>query len=55
MGDFNEFYSEFVRLANLSKKPREEWKEEIHDKLYEELQVHLEMYMMNETCEFDEY
>lgn len=39
MGDFNEFYSEFVRLANLSKKPREEWKEEIHDKLYEELQV----------------
>ena len=31
-------------LANLSKKPREEWKEEIHDKLYEERQVHLEMY-----------
>ncbi len=55
MGDFNEFYSEFVRLGNLSKKPREEWKEEIHDKLYEERQVHLEMYVMNETCDFDEY
>jgi hypothetical protein len=55
LGDFNDFYSEFVRLANVSKKPRGEWKEEIHDKLYEELQVHLEQHVMNESCDFDAY
>jgi Zinc knuckle len=55
LGDFNDFYSEFVRLANASRKPRGEWKEEIHDKLYEELQVHLEQFVMNEDCDFDAY
>jgi hypothetical protein len=55
LGDFNDFYSEFVRLANVSKKPRREWKEEIHDKLYEELQVHLEQHVMDDNCNFDAY
>jgi predicted house-cleaning noncanonical NTP pyrophosphatase (MazG superfamily) len=55
LGDFNDFYSEFVRLANVSKKPRSEWKEEIHDKLYEELQVHLEQHVMDEDCDFEAY
>ena len=55
LGNFNDFYSDFVRLANGSKKPRSDWKEDIHDKLYEQLQVHLEQYVMDDSFDFDAY
>lgn len=34
---FNGFYSEFVRLANAGGLGKQQWKEEMHNRLYPEL------------------
>ena len=45
LGDFNVFQLEFLRLANSAKMPVNQWKEEIYDKLYDSLQVQIEIYV----------
>ena len=37
LGDFNTFQSEFLWLSNSAKMPADQWKEEIHNKLYDSL------------------
>ena len=54
-GDFTDFKAEFVRLTNIAKIPRGQWKEEIHDKLYSDLQVQMEDTVADEDIDFDEY
>ena len=55
LGDFNVFQSEFLRLANSAKMPADQWKEEVHDKLYDSLQVQMEIYVADEDMSFDVY
>ena len=54
-GDFNEFQSEFLRLAMVARTPRDQWKEELHDKLYDSLRVPMEIYVTDEDYSFDQY
>jgi hypothetical protein len=55
LGNFATFHSEFVRLAQASKRPVELWKEDLHDKLYADLQIHLEFDLRNPSVDFDTY
>jgi len=55
LGDFGAFYSEFVRLANLSRKAKDLWKEDIHDKLYASLRTHMELFVVDDGCDFETY
>ena len=55
LGDFNDFQSEFVRLANSAETPVYQWKHEIHDKLYDSLQIPMEIYVTDEDVSFDSY
>lgn len=55
LGDFNNFQSEFIRLANSSKMPRDQWKEELHDRLYDSLRVQMEIYVAEEDATFEDY
>jgi hypothetical protein len=54
-GDFNDFQSEFLRLAMVARTPRDQWKEELHDKLYDSLRVPMEIYVTDEDYNFDQY
>ena len=49
------FQSEFLQLANLAKMPADQWKEEIHNKLYNSLQVQMEIYVADEDMSFNIY
>ena len=53
--DFNTFQSEFLRLSNSAKMSADQWKEEIHDKLYDSLRVQMEIYVADEDMSFDVY
>ena len=53
--DFNTFQSEFLQLSNSAKMSADQWKEEIHDKLYDSLQVQMEIYVTDENMLFDVY
>ena len=53
--DFNTFQSEFLRLSNSAKMPADQWKEEVHDKLYDSLQVQMEIYVADEDMSFGVY
>ena len=55
LGDFNVFYSEFVGLAHLSGKAKDPWNEDIHDKLYASLQTHMELFVIDNGCDFETY
>ena len=55
LGDFGAFYSEFVRLANISRKAKDFWKEDIHDKLYASLRTHMELFVVDDGCDFETY
>ena len=55
LSDFNTFQSEFLRLANSAKMPTNQWKEELHDKLYDQLQVQMEVYVADDEISFDGY
>ena len=53
--DFNTFQSEFLRLLNSAKMSADQWKEEIHDKLYDSLRVQIEIYVTDENMSFNVY
>jgi hypothetical protein len=55
LGDFNDFQSNFVRLANILRMPQDQWKEELHDKLYDNLHVQMEVKIADEDCSFHAY
>jgi hypothetical protein len=55
LGDFTKFQSEFVRLAQRSGRPEEQWKEDLHDKLYAELRTHMQLDLVNPSIDFDTY
>ena len=55
LGDFTKFQSEFVRLAQRSGRPEEQWKEDLHDKLYAELRTHMQLDLANPSIDFDTY
>ena len=55
LGNFNDFQSDFVRLANVSRMPQNQWKEELHDKLYDSLRVQMEVKVADEGCSFNAY
>ena len=55
LGDFTKFQSEFVRLAQRSGRPEEQWKEDLHDKLYAELRAHMQLDLVNPSIDFDTY
>jgi hypothetical protein len=48
LGDFNDFQSNFIRLANISRMPQDQWKEELHNKLYNSLRVQMEVKVADE-------
>jgi hypothetical protein len=54
-GDFSDFQSEFLRLAMVARIPRDQWKEELHDKLYDSLRIPIEIYVTDEDYNFDQY
>jgi hypothetical protein len=53
--DFNKFLADYTKLANESRLELDQWKEDFHDKLYDNLQVQMEIYLDNERISFDEY
>ena len=53
--DFNVFQSEFLQLVNSVKMSTDQWKEEIHNKLYNSLQVQMKIYITEEDMSFDAY
>lgn len=55
LGDFTAFQSEFIRLAQVSGRPEEQWKEDLHDKLYAELRTHMQLDLVTQGISFDTY
>ena len=53
--NFNTFQSEFLWLSNSAKMSADQWKEEIHNKLYDSLWVQMEIYVADEDMSFDVY
>ena len=53
--DFNVFQSEFLQLINSAKMSADQWKKEIHNKLYDSLQVQMKIYVTDEDMSFDVY
>ena len=53
--DFNEFRSEFIRLSNEARIPKAQWKEDLHDKLYDSLRTQMAVYMNDEDIDFQDY
>jgi hypothetical protein len=39
----------------VARTPRDQWKEELHDKLYDSLRVPMEIYVTDEDYNFDQY
>ena len=39
----------------VARTPRDQWKEELHDKLYDSLRVPIEIYVTDEDYNFDQY
>jgi len=54
-GDFNSFLADYTKLANESRFELDQWKEDFHDKLYDNLRVQMEIYLDDETVTFDQY
>jgi hypothetical protein len=54
-GDFNDFQSEFLRLVMVARILKNQWKEELHDKLYNSLRILIEIYVTDEDYNFDQY
>jgi hypothetical protein len=52
-GDLTKFQSEFVRLAQRSGRPEEQWKEDLHDKPYAELRTHMQLDLVDPGISFD--
>ena len=55
LGDFNEFHTTFLKLANTAQLPKAQWKEDFHDKLYDSLRVMMEAAVSNENKTFEAY
>ena len=54
-GNFNTFPADYTKLANESRFELDRWKEDFHDKLYDNLRVQMEIYLDDETVTFDQY
>jgi hypothetical protein len=54
-GDFNTFLADYTKLANESRFELDQWKEDFHDKLYDNLRVQMEIYLDDDTVTFDQY
>ncbi|KAL9615648.1 MAG: hypothetical protein Q9160_009356 [Pyrenula sp. 1 TL-2023] len=53
--DFNTFQAEFTRLANEANLQQADWKEELHERLYDSLQVQMALYAYEEDLDFYGY
>lgn len=53
--DFNEFRAQFVRLAYIAGIPKDQWKLDIHHKLYDDLRLGMETKVSKESTTFEAY
>ena len=53
--DFNEFYTEFLKLMNIAQLFKAQWKENFHDKLYKFLQILMKAAVSNDNKTFKVY
>jgi hypothetical protein len=53
--DFNEFRAQFVRLAYTAGIPKDQWKLDIHHKLYDDLRLGMETKVSKESTTFEAY
>ena len=53
--DFNMFQLEFLWLMNSAKMSADQWKKEIHNKLYDSLWVQIKIYIADEDMSFNVY
>ena len=53
--NYNVFQSEFLQLMNSAKMSADQWKKEVHDKLYDSLQVQMKIYVADKNMSFDVY
>lgn len=53
--DFNEFRAQFARLAYTAGIPKDQWKLDIHHKLYDDLRLGMETKVSKESTTFEAY
>ena len=53
--DFSTHSSEFIRLANVTQIPKEQWKDDLHNTLYSKLKSTMILYRSNSHVNFEEY
>jgi hypothetical protein len=53
--DFNEFRAQFIRIANFAGTPRDQWKLDLHRKLYDDLRLGMETEVSKERAASDSY
>ena len=53
--NFNVFQSEFLQLINSAKMSADQWKKEVHNKLYDSLQVQMKIYVTDKNMSFNVY
>lgn len=53
--DFNKFQAEFGKLAHTGGLPQQDWKQELHMRLYHRLRIQMQPYMVDESYSFQKY
>lgn len=53
--DFNKFQAEFGRLAHTGGLPQQDWKQELHMRLFDRLKIQMQPYMIDDSFSFQQY
>ncbi|KAN0067032.1 hypothetical protein V8E54_014818 [Elaphomyces granulatus] len=53
--DFNKFQAEFGKLAHTGGLPQQDWKQELHMRLFDRLKIQMQPYMIDDSYSFQQY